>query len=134
MTNARIALIVIAGLIGISLGAYLLHQALYLQHTKQALLALAADQVATAERVAEIKRHVDERWTDGRVGVTRDGYVFFYDLHDSHGMDMIADVNTFYFPDERRFLVTRKHFCVDLSKWPQLQNKTAVLRLIAKAP
>jgi hypothetical protein len=99
-------------------------QAAYLRNVKQELQALAADPLATRQHVAKLN---SDRWTDGRVGITADGYIFYYDMHESHGMDNINDVHTFYLPDERRFIINRKHYCVDLSKDYQPKSKADLL-------
>jgi len=102
-------------------------QASHVQKVKAELLALAGDKATVKKHVAEIKKRRDGWWTDGRVGVTGDDYVFMYDLHDSHGVDNIDDVNIFYLPDEKRFIISHQHYCVDLSKNIQPANKTKLL-------
>ena len=99
----------------------------YVNNVKHELVALANDTRTTQMRLAIIKR--DDRWSDGRVGVTADGYLFFYDLHESHGTDIISDIHILYLPDEQRFLISHDHFCCDLSKFIQAKNKTEVVEL-----
>jgi hypothetical protein len=96
--------------------------------TKQQLIALANDKAATNRRVVEIKKESNQRWSDGRVGITADGYIFYYDLHESHGTDNIRDIHLLYLPDEERFLVTHDHFCCDLSKNEQAKNKAELVK------
>lgn len=102
-------------------------QAPQIRKVKREILVLAGNQVAIQQHLAAIKKRQGNWWTDGRVGVAGDGYVFFYDLHDSHGTDAIPDTNIFYLPDEQRFIVSDKHFCVDLSKQVQPKNKQELL-------
>lgn len=133
MWKRKVALIIITALVSIiamAVGAYALLQASHLRQTKSRLLALAHDKAATSERVIAIAKHHDERWTDGGIGVTGDGYLFYYHLHNSHGMDLIADTNIFYLPDEHRFIVSRQHFCVDLNKKTQPKSKAELLSLL----
>lgn len=102
-------------------------QAPHIRKMKREILALAGDEAAIQQHLVAIRKQKGGRWTDGRVGVTGDGYVFFYDLHDSHGMDGIPDTNIVYLPDEKRFLMSDMHFCVDLAKWSQPRNKRELL-------
>ena len=117
-------IVILLALIGPKLTAYIYVQNKHIHRIEQELLALANDAAATRERVAKIKKRDDGWWTDGRVGVTGDGYVFFYDLHDSHGTDAIPDTNIFYLPDEKRFIVNRSHFCVDIGKSEQPSRRS----------
>lgn len=98
----------------------------YVQQTEQELVALANDTAGTAQRLAKIKAE-SEGWSDGRVGITADGYVFYYDLHESHGADNVSDIHILYLPDEKRFLIAHDHWCVDLSKWEQAKDKAEVV-------
>lgn|GEM_PF-2465959 len=102
-------------------------QSSHLQQTKQVLLKLVNNRATLNKRIADIKKHEKDYWTDGRVGIIADGYVFVYDLHASHGNDAIADVNILYLPDERRFIVNHKHFCIDMGKTIQPKNKSQLL-------
>ncbi|OPZ87861.1 MAG: hypothetical protein BWY76_00253 [bacterium ADurb.Bin429] len=95
-------------------------QTAYIRRTKQELQTLAGDSGTTSARLAKLRKGT---WTDGRVGITADGYVFYYAMHESHGMDNIPDTNILYLPDEKRFLITGKHFCCDLGKTMQAENK-----------
>lgn len=132
--------VLLAGCIGtVLLVLYLLspidkpQDMVYAHRIKQELIALANDKVDTALRVADIKKHIKDSWVDGRVGVTMDGYIFYYDIHESHGMDYIDDVHILYLPDEKRFLVTHAlHFCCDLSKFEQASSKAAVTAMFKK--
>lgn len=102
----------------------------HINKVKRKLVAIANDAHSTQERVAKIKHDAQHGWTDGQVGVTADGYVFFYDLHESHGMDNISDIHILYLPDEQRFLISHiPHFCCDLSKFAQVKNKCEVVKL-----
>ncbi|MHB0938213.1 MAG: hypothetical protein ACYDCO_18155 [Armatimonadota bacterium] len=103
----------------------------YVKKTTQEILVLASDPNATRKRVNAIKASTDGMWSDGRVGVTGDGYVFFYDIHESHGSDRIDDVELFYLPDEKQFIESPKHFCCDLVKLAQPANKAALLKVIS---
>lgn len=101
----------------------------HIRQTKQQLLALAGNEVATRERVAKIKAGTDGRWTDDSIGITGDGYVFYYDLHNSHVSDEIPDTNILYLTDENRFIVSHKHICMELSEMDQLKSKIELLQL-----
>ncbi|HOF88669.1 MAG TPA: hypothetical protein PLZ36_11295 [Armatimonadota bacterium] len=120
----QVVLIAVVVLIGAAVATPQLLKANHIRCMKHELQALAADKTATTARVAKLS---SDRWTDGRVGVTADGYVFFYDMHESHGADWIPDTSLFYLPDERRFIITHKHYCVDLSKVEQPKDKAALL-------
>lgn len=137
MKRVKVAVIIIAALAGLIGGVQLwfaISTASYAQQTKQNLLKLANDPVATKSHVAAIKAKPGESWTDGTVGITRDGYVFYYDLHESHGMDNIPDIHTYYLPDEKRFVVDHKHFCCDLGKNFQPKNKVELMKIIQGGP
>lgn len=125
--------VLLAGCIGtVLLGLYVVlpidkpQDMVYTHRIKQELIALANNKVETALRVADIKKQKDY-WVDGTVGVTADGYVFYYNIHESHGMDYIRDIHILYLPDEKRFLVSHAlHFCCDMSQYPQPSSKAAV--------
>ena len=126
----RLAVIIVGVLLVAMLAGWLTYrrqQTAYLHQMKAELVTLAHNRSETARHVMEIKRHLPDPWTDGRVGITADGYVFCYDLHESHGADYISDVHIFYLPDEDRFIVNYTHWCVDLSKGPQPKNKKELL-------
>ncbi|MHB9134579.1 MAG: hypothetical protein ACYDBB_26195 [Armatimonadota bacterium] len=124
MVVAMLVLLVVAGV------AWYYHiQSAHVRRAKQALLALAGNQAAVAQRVATIKQHLKDRIpADGRVGVAADGYVFLYDQHESHGADLIEDTNILYLPDEHRFIVSHEHFCAPPGKG-LLKNKAEVVAL-----
>jgi hypothetical protein len=102
---------------------------LYIFRVKQELKVLSRDQAAVQQRLQAARLHGD--WDAGNIAVAKDGYVFFYDCHDSHGMDNIEDTNIFYLPDEGRFIINRHHFCCglgeDRSKQPK--DKAEVLAI-----
>lgn len=83
----------------------------HIYRTRLEIQTLAANSAALKKRITAIKQSAAGAWTDGRVGFTTDGYVFLYDLHDTHGADIIGDVNIFYLPDEKRFFISREHYC-----------------------
>ena len=99
----------------------------HIYRTKREITTLVQNSAALKKRVTAIQHREEEAWTDGRVGITTDGYVFLYDLHDTHGADIIGDVNIFYLPDEKRFIISREHYCVDLNKANQPKNKAELL-------
>lgn len=53
--------------------------------TRLEIQTLAKNSAALHKRVTAIKQSAAGTWTDGQVGITTDGYVFLYDLHDTHG-------------------------------------------------
>lgn len=100
----------------------------HIYHTKREIQTLAKNSAALKKRITAIQQRAAGAWTDGRVGFTTDGYVFLYDLHDTHGAEIIGDVNIFYLPDEKRFIISRKHYCVDLGRANhQPKNKADLL-------
>lgn len=103
----------------------------YVHQVKQEILMLARDNDATSQRVAIIQTGIKRRWTDRRVGVTADGYVYYYDIHESHGADNIRDVHILYLPDEKRFLISHiPHFCIDfLSLGERVKNKDTLKKI-----
>lgn len=117
----------------------------YLHRVEHALLALAQNPAATRTRVAAIHRRLKaeeidkrdgewtEQWFDGQVGLAKDGYVFYYDMHNPHTGTydlLVGDINVFYLPDERRFRIYRKHFCCDLYKMEQPASKAELLVML----
>lgn len=133
MKMMKVTTVILAGIaliIGLVIGGKAYIQVAHLNSTKTRLLELAKNNTATSERLADIHKQGAENWTDDTVGVTGDGYVIYYDLHASHGSDMIEDCNIFYLPDENRFLVNYKHYCVGLRKADQPKNKTELLQII----
>ncbi|HEX2948560.1 MAG TPA: hypothetical protein VHV83_03155 [Armatimonadota bacterium] len=128
--NFLIVIAIIVSLLAIIFVPYMSRQISHIRHTKQKLLSLACDRNATQKRVKEIRKTIGDRWTDGNIGITGDGYVFYYDLHDSHGTDAIADINIFFLPDEKRFIISYAHYCVDLSKFIQPRNKAELLKML----
>lgn len=99
----------------------------YINRTKRELRNMSENKDETSRRLAAIRQE-GNCWSDGYVGITADGYVFYYDLHESHGMDNVRDLHILYLPDDKRFIIARgPHFCVDLSKWEQAKSKAEVI-------
>lgn len=119
--------VLLAIMVLIALVAFKPQDMAYLRRTKRELVALASDKIETAGRLAAMKK--DGNWADGHVGIAADGYVFYYDLHESHGSDKISDLHLLYLPDEKRFLMNHRHFCYDINKLQQAQNKAEVKRI-----
>jgi len=103
----------------------------YQRRIKHELRALAKDKAATAQRIAKIRAANNGCWTDERVGVTADGYIFYYDLHESHGMDNIRDIHILYLPDEDRYIITHVHWCYGLEKLQQASSKAVVVGIFS---
>jgi hypothetical protein len=137
------ACLLLLDLLGMGTGPGL--RALYLHRVEGALLALAHDAATTQTRVAAIRKGIQaeeldkqdgswtEQWFDGHIGLTKDGYVFYYDMHNPHDGTydlLIGDVNVFYLPNEGRFCIYRKHFCCDLNKMSQPASKAKLLALL----
>lgn len=126
---ALIALAAIGILAGTWYGSDFLARKPHVAKIKAQLQAQAHNTADTGKRLTEIKKKLPDHWTDGRVGITADGYVFYYDQHNSHGMDNIPDTNVLYLADENRFIVNGEHYCVDLGKAIQPKNKAELLAM-----
>jgi hypothetical protein len=102
---------------------------LHIVRVEWKLRALSFNQAKVQQRLQATRLHGD--WDGGNIAVAKDGYIFYYDCHDSHGLDNIPDINIFYLPDERRFIINRHHFCSglgeDRSKQPE--DKAGVLAI-----
>lgn len=120
-------------------------RAQYLHRVKHELLALAQNPAAIQKRVAAIHMNLKaeeidkldgewtEQWFDGHIGLATDGYVFYYDMHNPHDGSydlLISNINVFYLPDERRFCISRKHFCCDLNKLVRPSCKAKLLEML----
>ena len=99
---------------------------------KQELVAISNNEAVLRERVAEMKERGG--WADGRVGVTGDGYVFCYDIYDSHTGDYTKDSNLVYLPDEKRFVRCRVHYCIGIENARQPRDKGDLLQMLTKEP
>lgn len=96
-------------------------------------MELAADQRTTEERLSALEKKGNGYWAGDHVGITRDGYVFYYDIHSSHMEGDVEDINVFYLPDEDRFVYNLIHYCCGpntLSKAVQPENKDELMRMI----
>ncbi len=118
-----------------AMGGYFLQQHFrelqYIAHVERELQALSEHRATWQPRAYTLLHANDGRWSDESVGVTADGYTFFFALHDPHGPDPIeSDINIFYLPDERRFVIDREHICMGLNKEVQPKDKHALLRMI----
>jgi hypothetical protein len=104
---------------------------LHVYQVKLTLAALSRDPARIKARLAKMVTYSPPDWRDDNLGIAKDGYIFFYDCHDSHGQDNIPDVNIFYLPDEGRFIINRHHFCCGLGEniYDQPKDKAEVLAI-----
>ena len=94
-------------------------------------MLLSRDRAFTEKQLGQLRQK--DRWVGEGVGVTGDGYVFYFVIHDSHQGETLGNLNVFYLPDEGRFIITRRHFCggaAVLGKMNQPVGKAQLVRMV----
>lgn len=98
---------------------------------KHKLLSLSEDRAFTEQQLRRLRE--EDRWVGENVGVAKDGYVFYFAIHDFHQGEILRDLNVFYLPDEERFIITRRHYCggaAVLGKMDQPVDKAQLVRMV----